>query len=175
LEEAGEPFHVLYYQADGPHAGLFLHRDIVGCIRLIENPDKVRLLQDGSVVVKLDGGIAYTPHFRESAAMSPLDYSASASRYPASIPHAVLSALRERALLVLGSSLEPANVQRLVRWSAESSRVKKTSAVLFEVEPDFVRHWEAAGVEIIGCELTILIPALRKRVIDLLDKHVFTD
>jgi hypothetical protein len=170
FEEAGEPIHVLYYQADGPHAGLFFHRDTNDCVRLIESPDKVRLLENGSVVVKLDGGIAFSPHFRESAAMSPLDYSASASRYPGSIPQAVLSVLKERGLLCLGASLEPANVQRLVRWTAESSGISKTWAVLLDVGEDFVRHWDAARVEVLDYDLNILIPALRKRVIELLDK-----
>ena len=167
LEQAGEPFHVLYYQADGPYMGLFFHRDPNGTVRLIERVDKIRNFETGSVVVKLDGGVPFSPYFRESVAMAPMDYSAAASRYPGAIPQAVLSALNERGLLCLGSSLEPPNVQRLVRWTAETSG-DKTWAVLLGVHDDFRRHWRAAGVEVLDCDIRIFISALRKRTRDLL-------
>jgi hypothetical protein len=82
------------------------------------------------VVVKLDAGVSWDPHVPETVAMSPLDFSVSAGRLLAALPEAVREVLRSRSLLVLGSSLRDAHVQRIVRWSAGSSRAVKTWAVL---------------------------------------------
>lgn len=160
LDANGEPFHLLYYQADGPDEGHFLHRSPDGVIRAIERPQNVRLLEGAHVIVKLDGGVAAYEHLSESVAISPMDFAVSAGRLPTALPAVVLDTLRSRSLLVLGSSLEPVHVQRLIRWSTEGTCTTKTWAIQNKVTQDAQRYWAAARVSLQVCELADFIPAL---------------
>jgi len=160
FEANGEPFHLLYYQADGPDEGRFLHRSPDRVIRAIERPQNVRLLERAHVIVKLDGGVAADEHLPESVAISPMDFAVSAGRLPTALPHVVRDALRSRSLLVLGSSLEAVHVQRLIRWSTEGTCTTKTWAIQNKVTPDAQRYWAAARVSLQLCELADFMPAL---------------
>jgi hypothetical protein len=155
-----EPFHLLYYQADGPDEGRFLHRSPDGVVRAIERPQNVRLLEGAHVIVKLDGGMAAYDHLSESVAISPMDFAMSAGRLPTALPAVVLDILRSRSLLVLGSSLEAVHVQRLVRWSTEGTCTTKTWAIQNRVTQDAKRYWTAARVCLQACDLEDFIPAL---------------
>ena len=68
--------------------------------------------------------------------------------------------LRQRSLLVLGSSLQDVHVQRFIRWTTGSRRVNKTWAVLLGVNDSLRRSWGAAGVEPIDCDFASFIPVL---------------
>ena len=162
LTARGEAFHLLSHQVDGEHDGRFAHRDLDGSIRIIERPDNVRRLGDtASVIVKLDGGISWDPNIPETVAISPLDFSMSSGRLLTSLPTAVREMLRTRSLLVLGSSLRDAHIQRVVRWSAGNLRAMKTWAVMWKPEPTAKDFWSAAGVEIVDCDLRTFIGELR--------------
>ena len=169
LAKAGEPFHLLYYQADGKDEGRFLHRDLDGSIRAIEVPLNIRSFEEEAhIVTKLDGGIPWDEHLVETVSISPVDFSISAGRLPIALPRNVADVLRNRSLLILGSSLRDPHVQRLIRWSTESRCVLKTWAVQYEVSANTRKYWEAARVELIQCNLAYFIPALWKHVIDVL-------
>jgi hypothetical protein len=161
LESSGEPFHLLYYQADGKDEGRFLHRDLDGTIRAIEAPMNIsKFEEDAHVVIKLDGGVPWDEHLVETVSISPIDFSISAGRLPTALPRNIANVLRNRSLLVLGSSLRDAHVQRLIRWSTENRGLLKTWAVQFEVSETTRKYWEAARVELIDCDLAKFIPAL---------------
>jgi hypothetical protein len=169
LSARGQPFHLLYYQVDGKYAGRFVHRDPEGRIRLIERPRNVRAFPEPAhVLIKLDGGIPWDDNIPETVALSQLDFSVSAGRLPRALPEGVRAVLRDRSLLILGSSLRDQHVKRLVRWSAGSDRSVKTWAVLTPVRPSTARFWAAAGVELIICELERFITLLRQEVDNLL-------
>ena len=149
--EHEEPFHLFYYQADGPDEGRFLHRSPDGAIRVIEQPTNIKSLEGAHVLVKLDGGIRWDERFRESVVIAPTDFAASAGRILTALPRAILSALRDRSLLCLGSSLMDSHVQRVVRWSAQQGRTLKTWAVMRS--DGLQEYWAAANVEIVNAEL----------------------
>src|SRR6185369_2353655 len=44
LHDAGLPYHLLSYQADGPHRGRFYHRDVDDSLRIVERPRNIRRL-----------------------------------------------------------------------------------------------------------------------------------
>jgi hypothetical protein len=164
-----EQFHLFYYHVDGKDSGRFFYRDLHGNVRIIERPANVTVLQaPAHVVVKLDGGIAWDPHIPETVTIAPMDFIISAGSLPTALPRAVRSELHKRALLVLGSSLSDAHVQRFVRWSAGGTRVIKTWAVVKGVAPDTIKYWRAAGVMLVDCDLNVFIPALRSCVLRLL-------
>jgi hypothetical protein len=165
FEENGEPFHLLYYQADGPDEGRFLHRSPGGVIRAIERPQNVLRFDSAHVIVKLDGGLAVDEHMPESVAISPMDFAVSAGRLPTALPAVVRDVLRSRALLIAGASLEAAHVQRLVRWSTEGTCTTKTWAIQKRATPDAQRYWAAARVSLQVCDLADFIPALWRQVV----------
>ena len=175
LEEAlagrGERFHLLSYQVDGHNEGRFAHRDLSGSIRIVERPENVRRMGgSASVIVKLDGGISWDRNIPETVAISPLDFSVSSGRLLTALPEAVRQVLKTRSLLVLGSSLRDAHVQRIVRWSAGSSRAVKTWAVMKPVTPTAAQFWPAAGVELIDCDLSEFVRDLRRELQALLTR-----
>jgi hypothetical protein len=173
FENAREPFHLLYYQVDGKDAGRFLHREPDGTIRVIERPQNVGAFRDGvHIIVKLDGGIPYDSHFSETVAIAPIDFSISAGRLPAALPEAIRRVLRERSVLILGSSLKDPHVQNLVRWSAGTTRVIKTWAAGLGWSATEQRFWSVAGVELVDCDFNIFIPALREEVLRFLNPAV---
>ena len=145
--------------------GRFVHRDLDGSVRVIERPQNIVTLAGGHVVVKLDGGLPWDPHIPQTVALSPLDFSISAGRLPAALPEAVRRVVLGQALLVLGSSLMDAHVQRLIRWSAGDRRATKTWAVCKNVSPTWRQYWSAAGVDLIECDLRDFIPLLRAQVL----------
>jgi SIR2-like domain len=174
LEEAlagrGERFHLLSYQVDGHNEGRFAHRDLSGSIRIIEQPENVRRLDSrASVIVKLDGGMSWDSNIPETVAISPLDFSVSSGRLLAALPEAVRQVLATRSLIVLGSSLRDAHVQRVVRWSAGTSRAVKTWAVMKPVTPTAAQYWPAAGVELVDCDLADFVGGLRRELESLSD------
>jgi hypothetical protein len=69
---AGLPYHLLSYQADGPHRGLFYHRSPNNGLRIIERPRNIRELTGGFVVVKLNGGFDHQDRIPESYATTRL-------------------------------------------------------------------------------------------------------
>ena len=167
FEKALEPFHLLYYQVDGKDAGRFLHRDPDGVIRVIERPQHLCSFRDGAhLIVKLDGGIPYDLHFNETVAISPMDFAISAGRLPTALPEAVRRVLRDRSLLILGSSLKDQHVQSFIRWSAGTARGTKTWAVGSGWTETDERFWSAAGVELVNCDFKAFIPALHQEVIE---------
>jgi hypothetical protein len=168
----GERFHLLSYQVDGENEGHFAHRDAVtGSIRIIERPENIlRMGDSASVIVKLDGGISWDPNIPETVAISPLDFSVSSGRLIAALPEAVRQVLQKRSLLVLGSSLRDPHIQRVVRWSAGSSRAAKTWAVMKPVTATAAQYWPAAGVELIDRDLTELVVEIRRELESLLDR-----
>jgi hypothetical protein len=163
LAARGERFHLLSYQIDGTNEGRFVHRDLTGSIRIIERPENIRRVDgSASVIVKLDGGISWDANIPETVAISPLDFSVSSGRLLTALPHAVRQVLQTRSLLVLGSSLRDAHIQRVVRWSAGSSRAVKTWAVMKPVTPTAAQYWPAAGVELVDCDLADFVGELRR-------------
>ena len=149
---------------DGEHEGRFAHRDPAGTIRIIDRPENIRRLADSAhVILKLDGGISWDVHIPETVAISPLDFSVSSGKLLTALPEAARQVLRTRSLLVLGSSLSDAHVQRIVRWSAGNARSVKTWAVWKPpVSQTAAQFWPAAGVELVVRDLSEFVSDLRK-------------
>ncbi|MEZ5401750.1 MAG: SIR2 family protein [Bryobacteraceae bacterium] len=158
FSDRGEPFHLLYFQADGPDGGLFLHRAPDGSIRVVEQPQHVRRLEDAHVLVRLDGGVPWDARLRESVVIAPSDFAESAGRLLKALPAAAIDVLRERSLLCLGSSLRDPHVERLVRWCASQDRVSKTWTV--QNSGLRRRYWSAANVSVITQDLADFIAGL---------------
>src|SRR5690606_27006664 len=103
-----------------------------------------------------------------SVTFSPLEFSISAGRRPTGFPRVLQQVVREQSMLVLGSSLRDAPVQRIVRWSAGGRRATKTWAVKNDVTPTSMKYWQATGVELLNCDLGDFAALLRAQLHEVL-------
>jgi hypothetical protein len=161
LADAGLPYHLLSYQADGPHRGLFYHRTPDDGLRIIERPRSIRKLTDAFVVVKLNGGFDRQRRIPESYATARLDYWYLAARIPDVFPVAVQQTLSANPLLFIGSGLAAPDIEALVRFAHKEHPGPRSWAVTFR---DYgIEYWRQCGVEIINERLQLYVNELRAR------------
>ncbi len=153
---ANEPFHLLYYQGVGEYEGLFIHRSPGGALAQLTRPANIlQLAESGSVIVKMDGGLAWDPGIPESVLIARGDFERLAGRLPGPLPAFLLSALRQRSLLFLGHGLAEPDVERLVRLSHGDARETKSWAVQIPGRaPGWVEYWKTCGLEILQEDLS---------------------
>ena len=122
-------FHLLYYQGAGEYEGLFIHRSPGGALAQLTRPANIlQLAESGSVIVKMNGGLAWDPGIPESVLIARGDFERLAGRLPGPLP-AFLICMRQRSLLFLGHGLAEPDVERLVRLSHGDARETKSWAV----------------------------------------------
>lgn len=160
LADAGLPYHLLSYQADGPHRGLFYHRTPDDGIRILERPRNIRKFADAFVVVKLNGGFG-DPRIPESYATARLDYWYLAARIPDVFPVAVQQTLSANPLLFIGSGLAAPDIEALVRFAHKEHPGPRSWAVTFRNYG--IEYWRQCGVEIINEPLQRYVNELRAR------------
>jgi hypothetical protein len=160
FEEAGEPFHLLYYCGDGDYEGLFIHRDPQGARNVIDKPENIRALSPASIIIKLNGGIAYpsADAWPETAVIARGDYARLASRIPDGLPAIVRRAISDRSLLFLGHGLTELDVEELIRFCAGPQRTTKSWAIQWpRANSDY---WAQCGLEVCEYDLAQYIPDL---------------
>ena len=146
LEEAGEPFHVLYYTKA---EGLFTHTDPDGHARIIERPEAIReLTAPATVLVKLNGGLVHGPAEHESVVIASSDFERLAARVPDALPHCLRTTLRERGLLFLGHGLAEPDVKALIDEFASADRPDSWSVARAPTEPSRLPEWRARSVHL---------------------------
>jgi Arc/MetJ-type ribon-helix-helix transcriptional regulator len=160
FEEAGEPFHLLYYCGDGDYEGLFIHRDTQGARNVIDKPENIRALSPASIIIKLNGGIAYpsADAWPETAVIARGDYARLASRIPDGLPAVVRRAISDRSLLCLGHGLMELDVEELIRVCAGPQRTTKSWAIQWpRANADY---WAQCGLEVCEYDLAQYVPDL---------------
>lgn len=161
LAAAGLPYHLLSYQADGEHRGLFYHRPPDNGLRIIERPRNILKLSDAFVVVKLNGGFDRQRRIPESYATTRLDYWDLAARIPGVLPAAVQETLSANPLLFLGSGLYAPDIESLVRFAHREHPGPRSWAVVLKDEG--IEYWRQCGVEIINKPVNDYVNVLRER------------
>lgn len=160
FEEASEPFHLLYYCGDGDYEGLFIHRDTHGARNVIDKPENIRALSPASIIIKLNGGIAYpsADAWPETAVIARGDYARLASRIPDGLPAVVRRAISDRSLLFLGHGLMELDVEELIRVCAGPQRTTKSWAIQWpRANTDY---WAQCGLEVCEYDLAQYVPDL---------------
>jgi hypothetical protein len=161
LKDVGLPYHLLSYQAAGPHRGLFYHRCPRNGLRIIERPQNIRRLTDGFVVIKLNGGFDYQDRIPESYVTAQLDYWDLAARIPDVLPAAVQQTLLANPLLFLGHGLMAPDVESLVRFAHRDHPGSRSWAVVLKTSG--IEYWQQCGVEILNYRVDRYVNELRKR------------
>ena len=160
FEDANEPFHLLYYCGEGDYEGLFIHRDPHGERNIIDKPENIRALSPASIIIKLNGGIAYpsADAWPETAVIARGDYARLASRIPDGLPAVVRRAISDRSLLFLGHGLTELDVEELIRFCAGPQRTTKSWAIQWpRANADY---WAQCGLEVCEYDLAKYIPDL---------------
>lgn len=163
LVNAGLPYHLLSYQADGPDRGLFYHRSPDDALRVIERPRNIRSFPDGFVLVKLNGGFDRQQRIPQSYATTRLDYWDLAARIPQVLPAAIQRALSAKPILFLGHGLVAEDIESLVRFAHRDHRGARSWAVV--LNKDGVEYWRQCGVEILSYDVSLYVGELRRRLL----------
>lgn len=161
LADAGLPYHLLSYQTDGPHRGLFYHRSQDNGLRIIERPRNIQKLSDAFVVVKLNGGIDRQRRIPESYTNTRLDYWDLATRIPGVLPAAIQQKLSANPLLFLGHGLAAPDIESLVRFAHKDHPGPRSWAVV--LKNDGIEYWRQCGLEILNKSVNLYVNQLRER------------
>jgi SIR2-like domain len=164
LTEAGLPYHLFSYQADGPHRGLFYHWSAESDLRIIERPRNIRALSEGFVLVKLNGGFDREGRVRESYITTRLDYWDVAARIPGMLPGVIRQKLSADPLLFLGSSLSAPDIESLVRYAHKEHPGPRSWAIV--LKKSGIEYWQQCGVEILNKDVDSYVSELRARLVN---------
>jgi hypothetical protein len=161
LANANLPYHLLSYQADGPHRGLFFHRSPDNGLRIIEQPRNIRQFSDAFVLVKLNGGLDCQRRILESYSTTRLDYWDLAARIPGVFPAAIQEKLCANPLLFIGHGLAAPDIESVVRFAHKDHPGPRSWAVV--LKKDGLEYWRQCGVEILDQPVSVYVTELHRR------------
>lgn len=169
FQEAGEPYDVISYIADGPNRGKFLHRIYQGDVRLIERIKKYQDidLDSRSLVLKIHGGVDRLDPERDSYVITEDDYIEYLIRADITnlLPRGLVIKLQKSHFLFLGYGLRDWNLRVILhRIWGEQKLTAKSWAII--INPDEVEStlWGRQYVEILDEKLEDYISALDEEV-----------
>jgi hypothetical protein len=160
IDRAGLPYHLLTYQASGPHRGLFYHQDLNDGLRILERPQNIHRFDPGFVIVKLNGGVDRRGRIPETFVTTRLDFWDLASRIPEVLPAAIKQKIADNPLLFLGHGMQATNIESLVRFAHKNHPGQRSWAVVLGLK-DTVEYWQQCGVEIIPQDINQFVDRLR--------------
>lgn len=160
LQVDGVPHHVFVYQADGEWGGHFCHRRPDGRLHCIDQPDSITSLEDGLVVVKLNGG--KVPGLARSYVSTAVDYVQLAARIPGVLPAVVRRRLQECPLLFLGHSLSEPDVEAVIRHAHLEQRGDRSWNVTRRTSMS-VDYWRQCGVVVLDEPVNLYVQELYRR------------
>jgi SIR2-like domain len=175
LDEAGEPFDVVSYMADGEHSGKFVHRAPGGEAVIVERPNEYRALRPGErvVILKMHGAVD------RSGGDAPWDsYVITEDHYIEYLAHTELAnlvpvtltaRLRRSHFLFLGYSMRDWNLRVILHriWGEQKLKYKSWAVQRRPSELDR-EFWELRGVDVLDVPLDEYVVALAAALDDLL-------
>lgn len=163
LSTAGVRYHLFTYRVNDPHAGQFVYQSPSGGVHLVDRPSHFRRLsEDGTVVVKLHGGLCRSIDLPISYAFMHRDFVELAGRLQSVLPYVILDLLHDRSLLFLGSGLGDDSIESLVRTIHAGDPRTRSWAIQRRARQGRRQYWRALGVDIIDVELEQFMLGLDK-------------
>ena len=165
FDAAGEPFHSLWYMADGDQQGSFFHRTPAGETGRVENPNEYRglLADEQPILLKIHGALDRRDRGWDSFVITEDHYIEYLTRtnLESLIPAPLPAILENRHLLFLGYGLQDWNLRVMLRrlWG---DRKLSWASWAIQVQPDEIdqRFWRQRGVEILDVPLATYVAAL---------------
>jgi len=165
FQDAGEPFDLVTYVADGNQRGKFLHRSPEGDVKLIEKPNEYPgfSLESRSVIMKIHGTVDRTNPDRDSFIITEDHYIDYLTRADVSelVPVTLAAKLKMSHFLFLGYSLMDWNLRVILHRIWGEQRLTFNSwAVQLNTKDLDRKFWAKRGVEIINQSLDAYVALL---------------
>jgi hypothetical protein len=141
LEQANEPFDLVWYVAQGAHMGRFMHQPPTGEAQVIEDPDRYVTpfdLTKRSVVLKIHGAIDRASADNDSFVITEDNYIEYLTRTDVRrlIPKPLVAKLRTSSILFLGYSMRDWNLRAIFHRIWHEERLGWTSWAIRRPLPD---------------------------------------
>jgi hypothetical protein len=167
--DAGEPFDLVSYVAEGEHRGKFMHRSHEGEVHLIEIPNQYRgiPLDERTVILKIHGAIDRNNPEQDSYVITEDHYIDYLARTDISnlIPVTLAAQLRKSHFLFLGYGLRDWNLRVILhRIWGEQRFSYKSWAIQLNPQPIDQEFWQKRAVEIFDARLEDYVTGLLERV-----------
>jgi len=168
FQDAGEPFDLVSYVAEGEERGKFLHWPPGGEARLIEKPNEYRglSLDQRPVILKIHGAVDRDTGERDSFVITEDHYIDYLTRTDISnlVPVTLAAKLRRSHFLFLGYSLRDWNLRVILhRIWGEQKLSWKSWAVQLNPDPLDKECWKKRDVDILDVRLEEYVAALSER------------
>ena len=168
--DAGEPFDLVTYIADGPHRGKFLHANPAGGSTVIEIPNQYRdlSLERRTVILKIHGAVdrAAPDGENDSYVITEDHYIDYLTRTELAnlIPVTLAAKLRKSHFLFLGYGLRDWNLRVILHRIAGEQKLSFKSWAI-QRQPTDLDHefWRKRDVDILDLDLARYVAALRAR------------
>lgn len=176
FQQAGEPFDVVVYVAEGEARGKFWHFPPKGRPVLVEKPNKYLglSLEDRTVILKIHGAVNRADPERDSYVITEDHYIDYLTRTDISglLPMTLTAKLKHSHFLFLGYSLRDWNLRVILhRIWGEQKLSYKSWAIQCEPSEIDQRFWVERGVEMIDARLEEYVPILEQYVNKLQSKE----
>ena len=165
--EAGEPFDVVSYMADGEHRGRFVHRAPGADAVVVERPNEYRALRpdERAVILKMHGAVDRTDPDApwDSYVITEDHYIEYLARTDIAnlVPVTLAAKLRRSHFLFLGYSMRDWNLRVILHriWGEQKLKYKSWAVQLRPSELDR-EFWELRGVDVLDVPLDEYVAAL---------------
>ena len=172
--DAGEPYDVLSYIADGDDAGRFMHRphEAEPCVVEVPNEYQGLAISERTVILKLHGAIDRADPAWDSYVITEDDYIAYLTQTDISglLPATLSAELSRRHFLFLGYSLRDWNLRVILHriWGRQRRRYNSWAVQLHPHELDCA-FWDERKVEIFDIALDQYVAELARGIAELGD------
>jgi hypothetical protein len=170
--QAGEPFDVVAYVADGEQRGRVVHRSPGGPARVIDKPNKYLGLSDKrTILLKVHGAVDRGNPDQDSFVVTEdhfLDYMTGGD-ISSLVPVTIAARFRRSHFLFLGYDLHDWNLRVILRrlWGEQRLTYKSWSVQTTTPEPIERGLWRERGVDILDVDLATYLAGLEERLIAL--------
>jgi hypothetical protein len=170
FQEAGEPYDLVTYLAEGPHRGRFLHVPPDGdpTVILVPNAYPGLRCEERPVIAKIHGAVSRSQEGTDSFVVTENHYIAYLSHTEIAklIPVNVATRMRKSHFLFLGYSLKDWNL-RVILHRIWGDKGLSFNSWAIQSGPDRVdeRSWYRRGVELLDAELGTYTQDLETRLV----------
>lgn len=172
--EAGQPFDLVTYVAEGEHRGKFVHRQPDGSTYLIDRPNEyagIALDEQRQfahpVVLKIHGAVDREDAERDSYVITEDDYIDYLTRTELAslIPATLAEKLKRSHFLFLGYGLRDWNLRVILQRVWGQQRLSWQSWAI-QLRPSVLdrRFWDRRGIEVMDAHLKTYVEQLREHV-----------
>lgn len=168
FQDAGEPFDLVTYIAEGDKRGKFMHWSPNAEPHVIEIPNEYRglSLEERTVILKIHGAVSRATEEQDSYVITEDHYIAYLTHAtPASlIPATLIAKMKRSHFLFLGYGLRDWNLRVILhRIWGESKLTWKSWAIQCSPDPIDQEFWRKRDVDILNVNLDGYIAEVRKR------------